>query len=106
MKIGKPIVFEVENQKMKVKALKKNEVLAQLWIISEEKITKIFQTGPWLSSYYRKCPNATLTKICRSKGYIIAIINGKFHFGLQSSSCFMINSLNTSRSLVLERFAV
>ena len=35
MKIGKSIAFEVENQKMKVKTLKKKKDLAQIWVISE-----------------------------------------------------------------------
>ena len=106
MKIVISIVFEVENQKVKVKTLKKNQVLAQMWVISEEKITKSFYTGLWLSSYYRNCLNATLTKLCSNKGYITTNINGKFHFDLQCSSCFMINSLNISRFRFLEQFTV
>ena len=77
-----------------------------MWVISEEKITKHFKAGPCLSSYYKKSPNAALTKLCSNKGYIITIITDKFHSGLQCSSGIMINLLNTSRSRFLERFTV
>ena len=53
-----------------------------MWVISEAKITKSVKTGLWSSSYYRKSPNATLTKLCSKIGHIITDITGKFHSGL------------------------
>ena len=52
--------------------------------MSEEKLTKIVQIGPWLSSYYRKSQNFDKS----NKGHIITNITGKFHSGFLCSSCF------------------
>ena len=103
-KIGTSIVFELENQKWRLNT-RKDQVFTQMWVISEQKITKKF-TDLWLSSYYRKGPNATLTNLCSNKIYFITNISGKFHSGLQCSSYFMINLLNISRFRFLERFTV
>ena len=67
----------------------KNQVLVQIWVISEEKIKESVKTVLWLSSCYRKSPNEASAKFCNSKGRIITNITGKFHSGLQCSSCFM-----------------
>ena len=80
MKIRESIVFEMENQKMKVKTLKRSGCSSNVGHVRE--------------------------KLCSNKGHIITMITGKFHSGLQWSSCFVINLLNTSRSRFLERFTV
>ena len=70
---------------MNVKTLKKKQVSAKIWVISEEKITKSVETGPSLSSF-----QVTFTKLSSNKGRTIRNITGKFHSGLECSSCFMV----------------
>ena len=84
MKIGKSIVFEVENQKMKVKTgfgsnmghiRGKNNKKCLNWSM----IVKLLQ----------KKSKATLAKLCSNKEHNITKITGKFHFDLHFSSFFM-----------------
>ena len=86
MKIGKSIVFDVENQIINVKTLIRLVFGSSVGNIRVKK-TKSVLTSLWLSRYYRKSPNATLKKLCSNKGYISAIITGKFNleviFGLK-----------------------
>ena len=76
MKIGKFIVFEVENQKVKVKTLKKVRFQLKCGYI-RGKITKCLN---WYMDVkiVRKSPNATLTKLCSNKGHIITYIMVSF----------------------------
>ena len=53
-----------------------------------------------------KSSDATLTKLCSNKGYVVTNVIGKFYSGLQCSFCIMINSLNISRFGCLERLTV
>ena len=78
MKIGKSIVFDVENQIINVKTLIRLVFGSSVGNIRVKK-TKSVLTSLWLSRYYRKSPNATLKKLCSNKGYISAIITGKFN---------------------------
>ena len=53
MKIRESIVFEMENQKMKVKTLKRSGCSSNVGHVRVKK-TKSAESGLWLSSYYRK----------------------------------------------------
>ena len=75
---------------MKVKTLKN----IRFWLKcqsyqSEKKKQKVFKLVRGCQAITKKSPKATLTKFCSNKGYIIIITTGKFHSGLQCSSCFM-----------------
>ena len=88
MKIGKSIVFEVENLKIMVKTLKKIRFQLKYGHIRGKNNEKCLN-GYIVAKLLQKKPKATLTKLCSNKGLIIMNITGKFHLGLQCSSCFM-----------------
>ena len=82
MKIGKSIVFEVDNQKMRLKHSKSSEFNSNMGHIRGKNNSKCLN---WfvVDKLLQKSPNATLAKL-------ITNTTAKFHSGLQCSSYFMV----------------